>query len=126
MALRNYVPVDVANLPETFEYDLDGKTYQLTFYYNDEGNFFTVDIALGDGTVLVRDEKLVIDRPLWVNIFDSRLPATPLVPMDESGQATYCGIDEFMNSVFLYENDIDPNAVDTPTPIVPDDEEGDE
>jgi len=127
MALRSYVPVDAANLPESFEYEIDGTTYQLTFDYNDEGNYFTVDIATYEGDMIVRGEKLVADRPLWVNVFDDRLPTTPLVPMDESGVSTYCGIDEFMKTMFLYEDDIDPNDEDNPSPIDvdDDDEEGD-
>ncbi|WP_341778592.1 phage baseplate plug family protein [Levilactobacillus sp. HBUAS70063] len=124
MALRDYVPVDVASVPETFEYDIEGETFEFTFYYNDEGDYFTVDIADENGELLCRGEKLVINRELWANIYDDRLPATPLVPMDESGVSTYCGIDEFMKTVFLYEDDVDPDGTDIPAPIVVD--EGDD
>lgn len=124
MALRDYVPVDVASVPETFEYDIEGETFEFTFYYNDEGDYFTVDIADENGELLYRGEKLVLNRELWANIYDDRLPATPLVPMDESGTATYCGIDEFMKTVFLYEDDVDPDGTDIPSPIVVD--EGDD
>lgn len=124
MALRDYVPVDVASVPETFEYDIEGETFEFTFYYNDEGDYFTVDIADENGELICRGEKLVINRELWANIYDDRLPATPLVPMDESGVATYCGIDEFMKTVFLYEDDVDPDGTDIPAPIVVD--EGDD
>ncbi|WP_304057941.1 phage baseplate plug family protein [Levilactobacillus namurensis] len=123
MALRNYVPVDVENLPETFEYDLDGRTYLLTFKYNDEGDFFTVSFSLLDETLLVRDEKLVLDTPLFKGNPNPRLPATSLIPMDESGQATKCGIDEFMVSVFLFEDDLDPEDAAMPGPIDIDDDE---
>lgn len=112
MSVRNYVPVDVDDLPETFEYDLDGDTYQLSFDYNDEGNFFTCSIADSDDTPIVTGEKLVLNRPLFGNIYDERLPDTQLVPMDESGQARDCGIDEFMVTVFLYEDTVDPDDIE--------------
>ncbi len=111
MSVRNYVPVDVDDLQESFEYDLDGNTYQLSFDYNDEGDFFNCSIADADGVPIVTGEKLILNQPLFKNIYDERLPDTPLVPMDESGQATYCGIDEFMVTVFLYEDTVDPDDI---------------
>lgn len=112
MAVRNYVPVDVYDLPETFEYELDGAMYQFTFNYNEEGDFFTVDLADQYGDAIVTGEKLVLGQPLFSCLYDDRLPATPLVPMDESGQATRCGIDEFGETVFLYEDTVNPDDIE--------------
>lgn len=110
MAIRNYVPVDVDDLPATYLYDLDGTTYQFTFDYNEEGDFFTVDLADESGNVLVTGEKLVLNQPLFASLpYNDAFPSTPLVPMDESNQATYCGIDNFMQTVFLYEDTVDPD-----------------
>lgn len=113
MALRNYISIDTDDLPETFEYDLDGNTYQLTFKYNDEGDFFTCDIADDSGNKIVTGEKLILNQPLFKDNPDERLPVTPLVPIDESGQATNCGIDEFGSTVFLYEDTLDPDLGDS-------------
>nr|WP_243686131.1 hypothetical protein [Lentilactobacillus rapi] len=46
MSVRNYVPVDVDDLPETFEYDLDGDTYELSFDYNDEATSLPVRLPM--------------------------------------------------------------------------------
>lgn len=108
MAIRNYVPVEVEDLPATYLYSLDGSTYQFTFDYNDEGDFFTIDLADEQGNVLLTGEKLVLNQALFSSLpYNDAFPVTPLVPMDESGQATYCGIDNFMETVFLYEDTID-------------------
>ena len=93
MSVRLYVPIDTYDLPESFEYALDGTTYLFTVNYNDEGDFFTIDIDDQNGHVL-RGEKLVLNVPLFSSYYYEWLPTTPLIPMDESGQATYCGIQE--------------------------------
>lgn len=124
MAIRNYVPVDVYDLPETFEYELDGIIYELTFNYIDEGDFFTCSIAL-EGETIVNGWKLILNQPLFEGLQDERLPSTPLVPMDESGQAKRCGIDEFCETVFLYEDTVDPLDIATGNLPVDTDFEGD-
>lgn len=110
MTVHPYVPVDVYNLPEKFEYELDGVTYDLAFDYNDEGDFFVCSIYLEDEP-LVLNEKLILNQPLFKNIFDTRLPMTPLTPIDESKQAKRMSIDNFMETVFLCE-DVLPDDID--------------
>lgn len=110
MAIRNYIPIDTYDLPESFEYALDGTTYLFTVNYNDEGDFFTIDIDDQNGHVL-RGEKLVLNVPLFSSYYYEWLPTTPLIPMDESGQATYCGIQELGETVFMYEDTVNPDDI---------------
>ncbi|MCL0330534.1 phage baseplate plug family protein [Apilactobacillus xinyiensis] len=115
MSVRNYVPIDVDDLPEQFEYDIDGQSYILRVDYNEQGDFFTVGIATEDEDWIVKNWKMFLNRPLFEGITDERLPATALVPMDESNQEKRISITNFGDTVFLYEDtldsDIDPNEL---------------
>lgn len=108
MPVRPHIDFDVDDLPETFEQDLDGTTYLISLTYNDEGDFFVFTLMEDDETPIA-SEKLILNQPLFQELPpDERLPTTPLVPMDESGQAKRVSIDNFMDTVFLCE-DVLPN-----------------
>lgn len=126
MSVRNYVPIDVDDLPESFDYDLDGETYIIKIDYNEQNDFFTAGIATDDEKWIVQSYKMILGQPLFANIIDDRLPTTSLVPMDESNQETRISITNFGDTVFLYEdsieNDVDPNEL---MPVDSDNEGGD-
>ncbi|MCL0330694.1 phage baseplate plug family protein [Apilactobacillus xinyiensis] len=115
MSVRNYVPIDVDDLPEQFDYDIDDQTYILSIDYNEQGDFFTVSIATEDETWIVKNWKMFLNRPLFEGVVDERLPSTALVPMDESNQEKRISITNFGDTVFLYEDtldsDVDPNEL---------------
>ena len=112
MPVRPYIDFDVDDLPETFEQDLDGTTYLISLTYNDEGDFFVFTLMEDDETPIV-SEKLILNQPLFQELPpDERLPTTPLVPMDESGQAKRVSIDNFMDTVFLCEDVLPNNSTD--------------
>lgn len=112
MPVRPYVPFDVDDLPETFEYQLDGTIYLVSLDYNDEGDFLVLSLMEADETPIVTNEKLILNQPLFTNLYDPRLPTTPLVPMDESGQATRVSIENFMDTVFLCEDVLSDDGTD--------------
>ncbi|MBT9677247.1 phage baseplate plug family protein [Levilactobacillus brevis] len=112
MPVRPYIDFDVDDLPETFEQDLDGTTYLISLTYNDEGDFFVFTLMEDDETPIV-SEKLILNQPLFQEFPpDERLPTTPLVPMDESGQAKRVSIDNFMDTVFLCEDVLQNDGTD--------------
>jgi len=106
---RDYIPVDVDDLPEIFEIDLNDVTFNLGFSYNAVGDFFVVDLYDEDLNPIILGEKLVINRRLWAYSNDELLPSCDLVPMDESGQATSVNAETFGHTVFLMIDDIDPS-----------------
>lgn len=112
MPVRPFIPFDVDDLPETFEYVLDGTTYLFTLDYVDEGDFFIVSISEADETPIVTNEKLILNQPLFKALYDPRLPTTPLVPMDESGQAKRVSIDNLMETVFVCEDVLPDDGTD--------------
>lgn len=112
MPVRPYIDFDVDDLPETFEQYLDGTTYLISLTYNDEGDFFVFTLMEDDETPIA-SEKLILNQPLFQELPpDERLPTTPLVPMDESGQAKRVSIDNFMDTVFLCEDVLPNNGTD--------------
>jgi len=96
-----YIQVDKEAIPYSADMRLGGITYTLTFNYNAEGDFFTVDLARSD-EVLALGEKLVYGKALFQAYADSRFPLPALIPLDASGQAERVGWSEIGESVLLY------------------------
>lgn len=108
MSQRDYIPIDVDDLPEIFEIELADITFNFGVSYNAVGDFFMVDLYDEDLNPIVLGEKLVLNHRLWAYVNDDRLPAVDLVPMDESGQSTAVNAETFGRTVFLMIDDIDP------------------
>ncbi len=94
------LPVFKDDTPYSADYRIGGATYNFTFNYNSEGDFFTVGLARGDET-LVLGEKIIFGRMLFASYFDERFPLAAIVPIDLSGQVDRVGWEELGNSVFL-------------------------
>lgn len=110
MAKRGYIPFEKDDLPVEFEIELGGTDYVLGLNYNESQDIFTVDLWDIEQNPLVLGEKLVLNERLWQDVINEDLPATDLVPMDESGAATEITYDNFMDTVFLFEDDLPPDA----------------
>lgn len=102
--VREYIPVDKDNLPEQFEIDLGEETYILRFDYNQEYDFFTVDLYDASLNPIVLGEKMMLNRQLWADVIRD-VPAPTLIPVDESGKATRITFSNFMETVFLFVDD---------------------
>jgi hypothetical protein len=108
--MRDYIPIDKDNLPEIFEIDLANETFVLGINYNQSYDFFTVDLYDTNMNPIVLGEKMIINVPLWSDLTDSRLPAPTLIPMDESGKADRITFENFMETTFLFIDDVPPDG----------------
>lgn len=108
MSQRDYIPVDVDDLPEIFETDINDVAFNFGVSYNAVGDFFTVDLYDEDLNPIILGERLVINHRLWAYVNDERLPSCDIVPMDESGQSKAVNAETFGRTVFLMIDDIDP------------------
>lgn len=108
--MRDYIPIDKENLPEIFEIDLANETFILGVNYNQSYDFFTVDLYDTNMNPIVLGEKMIINVPLWNDLTDSRLPAPTLIPMDESGKEKRITYDNFMETTFLFIDDVPPDG----------------
>ncbi|EAD3347504.1 TPA: hypothetical protein H9347_002788 [Listeria monocytogenes] len=123
MAIRNYIPIELDNIPEIFEFDFDDdRSFLLGINYADSQDLFSVDLYNIEGEPIVLGERLVLNERLWADIIDDRLPSVDLVPMDESGKENKITKDNFMKTIFLYFDDLAPEmdlpALDNEVSIV--------
>lgn len=88
-------------ISEEFEMELGVERFILGINYNQDYDFFTVDLYDAEREPIVLGERLRINMPLWVDIDDRRLPAPTIVPVDPSGHASAVTFENFMVSTFL-------------------------
>lgn len=112
MSLRPYIPINVDNLPERFEFKFGLTTYILQVNYNAVGDFYTVDILTARMEPIVMGEILVLNQKLWQDSSDTRLPFEDIVPMDEANNETVITSENFGVTVFLYIDTISPDKAD--------------
>ncbi|MGG3677484.1 hypothetical protein ABEU95_12405 [Heyndrickxia faecalis] len=115
MAKRDYIDFDKEEVPVVFDIDIGEEEFTMGINYNQTNDFFTVDLWDSEGNVIVLGEKMVLNRPLFEDLIDERLPGPTLVPMDEAGREDRITYENFGVTVFLYIDDIqdedepDPN-----------------
>lgn len=103
--MKNYIEIDKEELPTTFEIELGAELFTFTVYYNEVGDFFSVDLADEEGNVLVNGEKVVYGEPLFFDIANHDFPAPVLIALDESGKETDVTFEHFGNTVKLVIDD---------------------
>jgi len=96
-----YMPVFKERIPYSANFRIAGSTFTFSFYYNIEGDFFTVDLE-HNGEVLARGEKITYLRPLFLTYLTDEFPLRPIIPYDLSKKAERVGWNELENEVFLF------------------------
>ncbi|WP_298024497.1 phage baseplate plug protein [uncultured Dysosmobacter sp.] len=101
-----YIDVDSDRVPCALLVKLTDRTYRLTFRYNEEGDFFTVDLETSSGgsySPLVFGEVLRYGKPLFEAFNDERYPLPVICPVcltgDDIDAITW---DNFGQQVRLY------------------------
>lgn len=79
------LPIDSADPAYDVDVDLSGTIYRLTVQWNTRGAYWTVGIALVDGTPIVAATKIVPGWSLFEHQQDPRLPAGRIVAIDMTG-----------------------------------------
>lgn len=102
MALRTYIDVNVAILPELFEIELGGINVYLGINFNDAEEFYTIDLYDNSMNPIILGEKLVYGRRLWADFTNPRIPAVDIMPFDEAQLENTVTPENFGKTVFLY------------------------
>ncbi|MBV1080811.1 hypothetical protein J0N50_05970 [Listeria monocytogenes] len=111
MAIRNYIPIELDNIPEIFEFDFDDdRSFLFSINYAESQDLFSVDLYDMEGEPIVLGERLVLNERLWADVIDDRLPSVDLVPLDESGKEIRISKENFTKTVFLYFDDLAPDT----------------
>ncbi|WP_341320821.1 hypothetical protein NSQ62_14380 [Solibacillus sp. FSL H8-0523] len=100
MIEKEYINVERELIPYSFEIELGVELFEISFEYNEVSDFFTASLSK-DGETLVANEKITYGEPLFSEIYDERYPAPTIVPIDESGNESRVGWDNFNKTVFL-------------------------
>lgn len=98
---RDYIDLDVEEIPVQFEVDIEQDIFIMGINYNETYDFYTVDLYDEEENIIVLGEKLMLNRPLFESLIDERLPVPLIVPYDESGEASRISKDNFYKTVFL-------------------------
>lgn len=115
--MRDYVPINVNDLPDVFEIILAGENYTFRIDYNDNADYYTCTIQDADGNTLLTQEPLLMGQLVAIDIPDSRLPTVDLRILDETGQSDDAGKGELgTGNVQLYLDVVDPNGSETDNP----------
>lgn len=91
--MRQYIPINVDDLPDIFDIQLAGETYTLRIDYNSVADWYTITI-MQDGKTLLEQEPLILNQLVGIDIPDSDLPRTDMRVMDETGKAKDAGMGE--------------------------------
>ena len=115
--MRDYIDIDVDDLPDIFDINIVDEEYVMRVDYNRFADFYTITIQK-DGETLVEQEPLILGQLVGIDIPDPRLPRVDIRVMDETGQATDAGRGNFGESVRLYFDVVDPNGSETVDPTI--------
>lgn len=113
--MRNYIPVDVDNMPDIFEIPLAGEVYTFRIDYNEVADFYTVTIW-HDQKRLLSQEPLLLGQLVGIDIPDPELPRIDIRTMDETGHAKDAGKGSLGYEVQMYLDIVDPNGSETEDP----------
>lgn len=115
--MRQYVPVNIDDLPDIFDIKLAGEVYTLRVDYNVVADYYTITI-MQNGETLLEQEPLILDQLVGIDLPDKRLPRIDLRVMDETGHAQDAGKAEFGYDVQIYLDVIDPNGSEDEDPTI--------
>ena len=86
--------------PYQFDIQLEGTTYTMEIRYNNEFDYFTVDLLVGEETI-INGEKILYGRELFQSHKHLNVPSD-IVVFDASDEQTRAGYDQLGETVFLY------------------------
>ena len=88
--MRNYIDVDVNDLPDIFDINIVDEEYVIRVDYNSFADYYTITIQK-DGETLLEQEPLILGQLVGIDIPDPRLPRVDIRVMDETNQARDAG-----------------------------------
>ena len=86
--------------PYQFDVQLDGTTYTMEIRYNNEFDYFTVDLSVGEETI-INGEKILYGRELFQSHKHLNVPSD-IVVFDASDEQIRAGYDQLGETVFFY------------------------
>lgn len=102
----DYIEIEKENIPYRFPIDLAEEEFEMEVHYNNRFDFFTIDLYKY-GKPLIYGEKVILNRPLFVDLANINLPKARIIPMDRSNKENRVSYDNLEKTVFLFVGDND-------------------
>lgn len=93
------VIIDKDSIPYSFELELNLKIYTFVVKYNEEGDYFTIDLYEDDKPIIF-GEKIVLGRPLFLPIMYKNAPI--ILPLDFSYSEKRVNFENLGENIKLY------------------------
>ncbi len=98
-----YIPVDAGKVPYSFHIKLGDRTFVLTVKYNEQGDFYTVDLAIAaTGEVLCYGDPVRYGRAMFNTVEDERFPQPVIIPYCIHGEEDRVTKGNFGKTVQMY------------------------
>ena len=99
--MKDRIEIELDLMPYNFDIVLAGELFNLEFFYNSVGDFYTVTLRSGDD-VFAYNEPIVYGVELFKNVYIAdKFPRLSIVPLDESGTNEVANKATFNRTVFL-------------------------
>lgn len=99
--MKDRIEIERNLIPYNFDIVLAGENFNLEFFYNAVGDFYTVTLRKED-EVLVYNEPIIYGVELFKNVYIAdKFPRLAIIPMDESGEKRVANKATFNSTVFL-------------------------
>ncbi|MEK4152287.1 phage baseplate plug protein [Carnobacterium sp. FSL E2-0243] len=105
MKYNSMIDFSVEEVPVIFEVKLGNAVYLMGINYNDNFDYFTIDLYKLDKTPIILAEKLILNQPLFEGMVDDRLPAPVIIPSNTANIEERVNKLNFGKTVFLYIDD---------------------
>lgn len=95
-----YIEIEKDNIPYSFTYDYLEHIFEFEILYNEEYDYFTIDLYLLDGlnkVSVVLGEKLMLNQMLFLDKSYLNIDLPRLIPYDFSDNSKRFGYDEIDN-----------------------------
>lgn len=96
-----YINIEKHLIPYEFDITLEDETYTFRVHYNNEKDFFTLDLLKNERVIIV-GEKIVYARPLFVTSQHKNIPRIGILPYDLTQRAERVTYENFNKQVFLF------------------------
>ncbi|MGP1567989.1 MAG: phage baseplate plug family protein [Peptoanaerobacter stomatis] len=103
-----YIKIEKELIPYKFTYDYKGNIFELEVNYNNEYDFFTLDLYIfenDDKTLLISGEKVVLSEMLFISISYLNIDIPSFIPYDFSNNYKKVGYDEIDDIYLVVVND---------------------
>ncbi len=97
---KDTIEINKELIPYTFKIVLGSEEFTFRVDYNNEGDFFTIELSKND-VVLCSGEPIMYGRKLFADVWKDGFPAVDIVPIDPSREYNAVTYENLCDGVLL-------------------------